>query len=439
MKKIIAGALLLTALASPLCAEEKISAVMDIKEAVSLTLDKNAELRSLREELLRAEAFGLMADGTWLPSIGAAGQAKKQKERVFVTDAPDKKDSHNVTASLKQTIYSGGRDSAVRRQAPQRLRIADYIVTQGENKAIGEVFARFYRVILNKERIAAEESAVKTSELHLKEVEKMSELGLANKLDVIRAAQQLAGNTADLTEARGKYESSLIQLKNYMALPPSTEFDVAGELFVPVPEGSREKSLSTAMSLRPDLGQLSEEVRFLINQLEIENSGIRPKIYFNASAGQVNPYDRHDQTGDTWRGDITVEVPLFDRNITRSKVLAAKADLNKGRISKEQKEVDILSEVDMAWTEIEISHSHLKASGKALELAKEALRLAQVGYREGVTPQIDLLEAQTTLTDAQLEYISSKYNSLITVVSLKMTEGTINEWVKESDFNERRK
>lgn len=442
MKKFITVALLLTSFASPLCAEEKPCGIMDIKNAVNITLGKNAELRSLREELLKADAFGLMADGTWLPSVSAEGQANKQKEPVFLTNGTsgkNKQESHSAMVSLKQTLYSGGKDSAVRRQASQKKKIADYIVAQGENKAIGEVFARFYLVILNKERIAAEESAVKTSELHLKEVKRMSELGLANKLDVIRAAQQMASNTADLTEAKGKYETSLNQLKNYMALPPDTSFEIAGELFVPAPKGSREESLATARALRPDLGQLSEEVKFLINQLEIENSAIRPKVYFNLSGGQTNPYKRLDETGDTWKGSITVDVPIFDKNVTRSNVLTAKADLNMGKISKEQKEVDILSEVDTAWTEIEISQSHLKASKKSLDLATEALRLAQVGYEEGVTPQIDLLEAQTTLTNAQLDYISSKYSSLITIVSLKMTEGNIKEWVKESDFNEYKK
>ena len=69
-----------------------------------------------------------------------------------------------------------------------------------------------------------------------------------------------------------------------------------------------------------------------------------------------------------------------------------------------------------------------RASEKALELAKETLRLAEVGYREGVTPQLDLLDAQSSLTLAQLEYNRAQYSHLIAVVALKVTEGTVIQW-----------
>ncbi|NLD05357.1 MAG: TolC family protein, partial [Synergistaceae bacterium] len=84
-----------------------------------------------------------------------------------------------------------------------------------------------------------------------------------------------------------------------------------------------------------------------------------------------------------------------------------------------------------AWTEIESTLQHLKASEKALELAMESLRLAEVGFREGVTPQLDLLNAQTSLTSSRLDYARSQYNHLLTIVALKVTEATVIEWTGE--------
>lgn len=57
-------------------------------------------------------------------------------------------------------------------------------MANSENLAAGELFGRFYNVLLRGERIKAEEAAVKRSELHLREVRKMNELGLANRLEV---------------------------------------------------------------------------------------------------------------------------------------------------------------------------------------------------------------------------------------------------------------
>ena len=83
------------------------------------------ELRSLRQELIKAEAFKLAADGTLLPSLsvsgrGLAGSASRRR----TTEAAD--DDRSAEATLEQTVYSGGRNSAIRAQSPQVRTIGRY-------------------------------------------------------------------------------------------------------------------------------------------------------------------------------------------------------------------------------------------------------------------------------------------------------------------------
>ena len=256
----------------------------------------------------------------------------------------------------------------------------------------------------------------------------MAELGLANKLEVIRAGQQLATNTANLATARGLHETAVISLMNYMAIEPSDRREVLGELYEPTVSGDRGQSLALAEKFRADRRQLAEQLRYQENQIKIERSGMLPKVTAGLSSGWSNPYRQQDKSGDSWRAELSLSVPIFDRGVTRSSVMSASAVREQDRIALEQKELDIKSEVETAWSDIDTSRRSLRASEKALELAKETLRLAEVGYREGVTPQLDLLDAQSSLTLAQLEYNRAQYNHLIAVVALKVTEGTIIQW-----------
>ena len=153
-----------------------------------------------------------------------------------------------------------------------------------------------------------------------------------------------------------------------------------------------------------------------------------PKVTAGLSSGWSNPYRQQDRSSDSWRAEVSIAVPIFDRNVTRSAVISARAVREQDQIALEQKTLDIKSEVETAWSDIETSLRSLRASEKALELAKETLRLAEVGYREGVTPQLDLLDAQSSLTLAQLEYNRAQYSHLIAVVALKVTEGTVIQW-----------
>ena len=422
IKKLFLTVLFAFIFAAPACA----AAPLDIKEAIRLALDNNSSLRSLRQEAVKAKAFKLQADGTLLPNVYAVGYVNKQREDQSSDGSRD--DNRVVGATLEQTIYSGGKNSALRRQAPLKKTIAEMMAADGENSVVGELYARFYNVLLQRGNIEAEAAAVKTSELHLRETQKMSELGLSNRLDVIRAGQQLAADSAALASARGLCEAAQISLMNYLAIAPGDMRQAQGELSVPEVRGSRAESLALAEQFRADRRKLAAQLDYQKEQIEIEKSGLRPKLAFEAYAGHLDPYQKRDEGGDTWRTELSVSVPIFDRNETKSSVASALAQLEQDKIAFEQKELDIKSEVETAWIEIETTQRTLDASGKSLELAQESLRLAEAGYREGVTPQLDLLSAQASLTSARLSYLRAKYNHLIAIVALKMTEGTIVAW-----------
>ena len=158
---------------------------------------------------------------------------------------------------------------------------------------------------------------------------------------------------------------------------------------------------------------------------------MRPTLDLTASAGVDSPYHDQDRTEDWWKAALNLEIPVYDRGQTRGEVMKAKAVQEQNMQSLRQKELDIISEVDLAWVEINDSEVQVEARRKALALAKETLRLSQVGYREGVTPQLDLLEAQSNLTAARKDYSQSLYNHLMRIVTLKRAEGNLVPWTLE--------
>lgn len=426
LQAIIMGIAAVAAFAVHAQAAEK----LDIKEAIELVLRQNSTLLSLKQEAAKAYAFKLQADGTLAPEVGLNAYIDDQREDQ-TTDGTSRTDNRVARVTVAQTLYSGGRNSALRRQSSQVKTIADMALLDGENVAVGELFARFYNVLLQEKRIETEQAAIRTSELHLREITKMGELGLANRLEVIRASQQLATNRASLSEAEGLYDAALIALMNYMAIPPEERRPVSGSLQVIDVSGDREMSLQTAMANRADREVLEQQVAYQANQIEIERSGTRPKVTVGASAGYLDPYRGRDRGSDTWRAELLITVPIFDRDQTRGNVIRAQADMEQDKIALAQKNLDIKSEVETAWTELETTLEHLESTGQALELAEETLRLAEIGFQEGVTPQLDLLAAQSSLTESRLEHLRSLYNHMLAVVALKVTEGDIIRWTEE--------
>jgi outer membrane protein TolC len=400
---------------------------LSIGEAIGLMLSDNLTLQSLRQNIGKAEAFKLQADGTMTPQFGisaSTGETKASGESTRTNEA---------SMTLEQTLYSGGRNQAMRNQSLQMRGIADLAMTDAQNRAAGELFARFYNVLLQERRVETERSAITTSEMHLKEVTRMSELGLSNRLEVIRASQQAATNKANLVTAEGLYDSAIISLMNYLAIPPEARRPVAGNLKTLAAPGDRETSLITAMENRADLGMLENQIEYQKYQIEIERSGSRPRITLGGAAN-FRDMDGNGTFEDNWRAELSLTVPILDRNTTKGNVMRERATAVQDDIALEQKRLDIKSGVETAWSELETATEHLESAAQALELAEETLRLAEVGYKEGVTPQLDLLSAQTSLTESRLEHLRSLYNHMLAVVALKVTEGNILDWAEEMEF-----
>jgi outer membrane protein TolC len=421
------------ALIAILAASTGSAAEMDIKEAIRLALENNSALLSLRQEAEKAAAFRLQADGASTPELGFSAAADEQKE-LQTSDASERYDNRTARLTLSQTIYSGGRNSAVQRQSSQVKSIAELNLRDAENRTVGELFTRFYDVLLQEERVETERSAIATSELHLREVTRMSELGLSNRLEVIRASQQLAMNRADLSTAEGQFDSSVISLMNFMAISPEERRPVTGELRVLDVDGDRLRSLQLAEENRADIKALENQLEYQKNQIEVERSATRPHVALGASAGYLDPYRGRDYANDTWRAELSVTVPILDRNSARGNILRARAVEEQDKIALDQKRLDIRSEVEMAWTNVETARNRLESTARALELAEETLRLAEVGFQEGVTPQLDLLSAQTSLTESRLEHLYSLYNHMSAVIGLKAAEGNLIEWSEEMGF-----
>jgi outer membrane protein TolC len=396
---------------------------LEIDEALDLMLSRNLTLQSLSKEIDKAEAFKLRADGTLTPEVSLSASTRDE----------DTTGTNEAGMSISQVIYSGGGNAAMRKQAPRVRSIADLAVEDARNRAAGELFARFYNVLLQERYAETERSASATSEMHLKEITSMAELGMSNRLEVIRASQQVAANKASLTSANGMYDSAVISLMNYLAISPEDRRPVSGDLGALEISGDRKSSLAAALGNRADLKMLENQIEYQEYQIDIARGGSMPRITIGGSAGlrDVNGTGSFD---DNWRAELSLTVPILDGNTARGDVITARAQAVQDHIALEQKQLDIKSGVETAWTELETAAEHLESAEAALRLAEETYRLADVGFREGVTPQLDLLSAQTSLTESRLEHLRSLYNRMLAVVALKVTEGNIIEWAGRFDF-----
>lgn len=399
---------------------------LGIEEALRIALEKSPTIISERQAINKAKGSMVQAKGNFLPSLTLSGEY--EDGRYVSVSSGDRTDSASAGLVLTENLYAGGKHSALKRQSKAELSQAESSIREAEEALAVDIYDAFYSVLLARETVAAAQDAVDTSKKHVSEVKHMLRLGLANNLEVIRAEQQLSSNEASLASANGSLASSRINLLNLMGLSPASDYHPKGSLKMDVPDGSAKVSVEIAERFRADAEVLEKQIAIQKEQIEIARSAVRPQVDLSLSLDYANPYHNQDRTEDSWTATLSVDVPLYDRGQARGSVMQAQASQEQNVQALAKKYLDIASEVEIAWIEIADSEVEVKAYDKALHLARESLRLSQIGYREGVTPQLDLLEAQSNLTSARKDYSQSLFNHLMNIVSLKRAEGILIPW-----------
>jgi len=116
-------------------------------------------------------------------------------------------------------------------------------------------------------------------------------------------------------------------------------------------------------------------------------------------------------------------VPLFDGGRTIGEVRKAKTDYYQAVLTEEQLKDDIRLEVEQAFDQINQAKRALDLQRETIQQAEEGMRIANLRYQTGVGTQLEILSAQTALTDARTNLARAVYQFRLAKSELKKVTG----------------
>lgn len=403
-----------------------------LSEAVKMAMERNHDVLSAREELVKAEGLVKVARGSFYPSVSAGAEATTREETPVRQDS----ELYGADLTLEQTIYEGGRLRAYRAQADYNTLVALNSLSSVEQQVAYQVYEGFYSILLGEENVKTAEEALAYAENYALEMRKRREVGLATDLEVTRAEQLLVTSRKELVRAQNELESARLELARLLRLPDGRKVTADGQLeYVPVDVESRD-SVGYALENSPDLEVLRQKVKMQEKNIDIARSDLRPSVSMSASWQFDDPATgiTGDRDGDdTWSVRIRADFPLFDSGITKGKVEQEQATLRQSERSVEKRADELRSGIKTIILELDTAENNVMESIKNLELARESLRLAEVGVREGVGIQLDVLDARRSLTQARLSWASAVMNYELKAAELRKAEGRLVSWLLDNE------
>ena len=120
---------------------------------------------------------------------------------------------------------------------------------------------------------------------------------------------------------------------------------------------------------------------------------------------------------------VQMSWPIFDGFLTKGRVDEAKARRGKAAEAKAETTRVIALQVRSAWTDLRTAQSVLTAQTENIKKAVRSLELATSRYKVGAGTQIDVLNAQTALTEARGSYVDALRNYSVARATLIRATG----------------
>jgi TolC family type I secretion outer membrane protein len=356
-------------------------------------------LRAVQEKI--GEAWG-----GYYPSIRLSSSYTFTGQQEIMAIGPD---AYDTRFFLRQTLFDAGATSNLVKSIRHSISSQKYDVQRTAFDIVFNVKMAFYDVLKKRDLVEVAKAGFKDAEKHLEQSKELYKEGLMPRSDVIKTEVQVSNARLEVIRADNALLLARAALATAMGQPVTTNFEVISNekntisLLPPFQE-----ALTFAYDRRPELRGTRAKIESAKANIDQVKSGFYPNISFDASygwqQGTFSPTDRK------WSAGLTVGIPIFEQLTAKSKINQATANLNSLKATEIQALRAVELEVKQAWLSLKESMERLDVTKKTQEQAEEDLRVSEGRYKEGIGNILEVLDAQTALTQAKANNVIALYD-----------------------------
>ncbi|WP_258127469.1 TolC family protein [Achromobacter anxifer] len=365
---------------------EQGGAVLTLESALSAALERNPGFSAARNE---AEAsVGLLTQAGVLPNPS-----------IDVSVDDTQKATRTTTAMLNVPVETGGKRAARVKAAELSRDMARQGVEDARAGLRAAVIAAFFDVAVAQESVRVARGTVDIAGGALRLAERRVAAGKAPPLEGSKAQVALANARIEARAA----EAALLDARRKLGLlwgEAEPAFASVGGDLNALPQRAPIDELRSALAASPKMqgGKLSVDLGRA--QLEVEKSKRYPDVTLSAGVARDNEAGRNKALL-----GVSIPLPIFDRN--QGNVYAASMQAYKAQDLYRELESGLMAQLLQAVSRFDLAVGSAREYRKSvLPGATEAYEAARKGFEAGKFGFLEVLDAQRTLSDGNIAYLT---------------------------------
>lgn len=277
-------------------------------------------------------------------------------------------------------------------------------------------------VLADETSVASEEAQVATARISLDQAIANHQAGTAPLLDELRARVDYQSLEQQLIVAQNALAKDKLALARTIGLPLAQNFNLTDKVpYAAFDKMDLDAALREAHANRKDLAAQAEQAKAAEEQRKAATASRLPTLGFNGDYGDIGVnVNKSHGTGDATG---TVAVPLFKEFALRGQAEQAQSQLDTQRANLSDKSAQVDADVRDALLDIASAQQQVEVARSSVELSNEALSEAQLRYKNGVSDNLAVSQAEQSVAQANDQYVASLYRHNVAKLSLARALG----------------
>lgn len=407
---------------------------LNLPKTVQMALDYNRDIKNSRYALKRAEYAINQAQAGKKPTVDYTFGAQRSRATDAATysraaslmgGANSVSNAFSNGISVNIPLYTGGLVEGQIDVAKLGKTNAQEEILRVEQATKYSAIQGYYGLLAYQELQGVYHEAVDNLQGHLDNVQAQYNVGTKAKVDVLSSDVSLANAKTTAITADNNVAVAESNLNNILGLPLETKLNLADhQLPFDTYNISLQEATDYAMKYRPEVLQAAIAVQEAERNIDIANAGNRPTVAITGGNDWAdNTFPGIDANKRSWKVAAGVTYSLYDGGATKAKVNQAKQDLLVARETEQKTREAVQLEVKRAYLNIRSAAQKVEETQTVVDQARENYRIQNIRYQAGVGINLDVLDAQLSLNEAQVNHIQALYDYNVGIAKLEQVMG----------------
>lgn len=407
---------------------------LNLPKTVQMALDYNRDIKNSQYALKKAEYAINQAQAGKKPSVDYNFGAQRSRATDVATysraaslmgSANSISNAFSNGISVNIPLYTGGLVEGQIDVAKLGKTNAQEEILRVEQATKYSAIEGYYGLLAYQELQGVYHEAVDNLQGHLDNVQAQYNVGTKAKVDVLSSDVSLANAKTTAITADNNVAIAESNLNNILGLPLETKLNLADhQLPFDTYNISLQEAMDYAMKYRPEVLQAAIAVQEAERSIDIADAGNKPTVAITGGNDWAdNTFPGIDANKRSWKVAAGVTYNFYDGGATKAKVNQAKQDLLVARETEQKTRESVQLQVKQAYLNIRSAAQKVEETQTVVDQARENYRIQNIRYQAGVGINLDVLDAQLSLNQAQVNHIQALYDYNVGIAKLEQVMG----------------